>query len=92
MACYGVDPLVSIKVDDVVTTFYPSHIDNSKIMIGCKNSFFRFSSWPLDFDVITLDSEWKYKQDQIKLAKEKRRERPYPITQLKPHPSESTRH
>ena len=44
MACYGVDPLVSIKVDDVVTTFYPSHIDNSKIMIGCKNSFFRFSS------------------------------------------------
>lgn len=38
MSFYGVDPLVHIHVDDVVTTFYPSRIDNSKVMIGCKNS------------------------------------------------------
>lgn len=47
MSFYGVDPLVHIHVDEVVTTFYPSRIDNSKVLIGCKNSIdFRF---PLTF-------------------------------------------
>ena len=40
MSFYGVDPLVHIHVDDVVTTFYPSRIDNSKVLIGCKNSIY----------------------------------------------------
>ena len=37
MQYYEVDPLVSIHVDDVVNTFYPSRIDNTKLMIGGKN-------------------------------------------------------
>lgn len=38
MTSYEVDPLVSIHVDDVINTFYPSRIDNSKILIGGQNS------------------------------------------------------
>ncbi|KAK8792487.1 hypothetical protein WA588_004983 [Blastocystis sp. NMH] len=78
MRNYEVEPLVSIQGEGIVNTFYPSRIDNSKIFVGCQSNL----------DVLSIDSEWKFKREVIKLAKEKRRERPYPIKYLMPHPNE----
>ena len=39
------------------------------------------------FEVFSIDSEWKYKNEQIRLVH--RSKEPYPIMQMKPHPNES---
>ncbi len=89
MPFYDIDPLVSINGDDVANVFYPSRIDNSKIMIGCQNSEFPRSSVIVDLSVVTVDTGWNYKHENIHMSRERRKERPYPVLQLNPHPTES---
>lgn len=89
MPFYDIDPLVSINGDDIANVFYPSRIDNSKIMIGCQNSEFPRSSVIVDLSVVTVDTGWNYKHENIHMSRERRKERPYPVLQLNPHPTES---
>ena len=73
MPFYDIDPLVSINGDDVANVFYPSRIDNSKIMIGCQNSEFPRSSVIVDLSVVTVDTGWNYKHENIHMSRERRK-------------------
>lgn len=88
MSFYEVHPLVSIPGEEIINVFRPSRIDNSKIMIGYKNSKRYCIVTSIDLDVVSLDSGWNQKHEPIQLSKERRRERPYPILQLISHPTE----
>lgn len=88
MSFYEVNPLKSIHGEEIINVFRPSRIDNSKIMIGCQNSERLRAATNIDLGVVSLDSGWNVKHEQLKFSKEKRREKPYPVLQLNSHPTE----
>ncbi len=90
MSFYEVNPLKSIHGEEIINVFRPSRIDNSKIMIGCQNSERLRAATNIDLGVVSLDSGWNVKHEQLKFSKEKRREKPYPVLQLNSHPTEGS--